>query len=523
MASVLSSFLVGIGWDTQDFDKGTKNIERSLGGVKSTALQVGAALFGAFGAKALTLDFAKQTDQLSQFSSAMGVAATDVQALGNTIATAGGDFDNAAAMIQKLTDAKDALLVKGEAGFLTDAAYSGIDPSLIKDASDGYEALMNIIGEYQNLSSEQQRTLAQTLGLSPAEIALFKQGRESVQASVEQMRKIRPVTEEATEASRKFRGELSLLGVQIGGVADQISTPLVGALGDATEAANKFIDANRPLIDKIVGEGVEFATDNFTALAVAIGGLTAGSSLAMLGALAKHVPIIGAGLGTIATNMGRLGTVAGLAGVSSLVASAADSALSANVSGYDDFDAKLTRGIYDLTGLDLSRGNVNEGTERRSLNPWSDVSDPYIEASRDASRERSDWWGRVTSPSKDNDTARIGDYSGYGALVGALQTEAPSFEVPSFEAPSFEAPSFEVPDYSPRAPIYNQQAVQPTINVVVPESQTTSRDITSRTQPFPPVQVTLQLDGRVLDERIIDVNERTASSVVEDLQTTTSR
>lgn len=435
MASVLSSFLVGIGWDTQDFDKGTKNIERSLGGVKSTALQVGAALTGAFGAKALTLDFAKQTDQLSQFSSAMGVAANDVQALGNALAYAGGDAGTATSLLAKLTEARDALAVKGEAGFLTDAAYSGIDPSLIKDAANSYDALMNIVGEFDSLSAAQQRTLAQTLGLSPSDIALFKTGRESVQASVDQMRKIRPATEEAAENSRKFRSELSLLGTQIGAVADQISVPLVGALGNAAEAMNTFIDANRPFIDKTVGKGVEFATDNFTALAVAIGGLTAGSSLAMLGALAKHVPIIGAGLGTIATNMGRLGTVAGLAGVSSLVASAADSTLSANVSGYDEFDASLTRGIYDLTGLDLSRGNVYEGTARQSLNPWAGVSDPYTRESQRAAADRS--------------------------------------------------------DISQRA--------------------------------LPPVQVTLQLDGRVLDERIIDVNERTASSVVEDLQTTTSR
>ena len=435
MASVLSSFLVGIGWDTQDFDKGTKNIERSLGGVKSTALQVGAALTGAFGAKALTVDFAKRTDSVSQFSAAIGVAADDVQALGNALAYAGGDASTSTALLQKLTEARDALAVKGEAGFLTDAAYSGIDPDLIKDAANSYDALMNIVGEYQNLSAAQQRTLAQTLGLSPSDIALFKTGRESVESSVAQFRKIRPVTDEATEASRKFRGELSLLGTQIGAVADQISVPLVGALGNATEAMNTFIGANRPFIDKTIGEGVEFATDNFTALAVAIGGLAAGSTLATLGALAKYIPGIGAGLGTIATNMGRLGTVAGLAGVSSLVASAADSTLSANVSGYDEFDANLTRGIYDLTGLDLSRGNVYEGTVRQSL--WQSSGPPAT-------------------------------YQGYA------QGGTPSF-------------------------------------------------MSQPSAALPPLQVTLQLDGRVLDERIVNINERTASSVVEDLQTTTSR
>ncbi|MGL5776092.1 MAG: hypothetical protein ACRCYB_12300, partial [Aeromonas veronii] len=178
--------------------------------------------------------------------------------------------------------------------------------------------------------------------------------------------------------------------------------------------------------------------------------LAAGSTLATLGVLAKYIPGIGAGLGTIATNMGRLGTVAGIAGVSSLVASAADSTLSANVSGYDEFDAKLTRGIYDLTGFDLSRGDVYEGTARQNL--WQS-SDPQA------------------------------TYQGYA------QGGTPSFM--SQQGRALQSPQYPV-------------APQPTA-------------------ALPPVQVTLQLDGRVLDERIIDVNERTASSVVEDLQTTTSR
>ncbi|MGL5775302.1 MAG: hypothetical protein ACRCYB_08185, partial [Aeromonas veronii] len=115
---------------------------------------------------------------------------------------------------------------------------------------------------------------------------------------------------------------------------------------------------------------------------------------------------------------------------------------------------------------DLSRGNVNEGTERRSLNPWEDVSDPYVEASRAASRERSDWWRDVSTPN-----APV-DQMGYGSTA--------------------------------QASLRDQRMSQPST-------------------ALPPIQVTLQLDGRVLDERIIDVNERTASSVVEDLQTTTSR
>lgn len=462
MASVLSSFLVGIGWDTQDFDKGTKNIERSLGGVKSTALQVGAALFGAFGAKAVTMDFAKRTDELSQFSSAMGVAANDVQALGNALAYAGGDAGTATSLLAKLTEARDALVVKGNTAFLEDAAYSGIDPSLIKDAANSYDALMNIVGEFDSLSAAQQRTLAQTLGLSPSDIALFKTGRESVESSVAQFRKIRPATEEAAENSRKFRSELSLLGTQIGAVADQISVPLVGALGDATEAANKFIDANRPFIDKTVGKGVEFATDNFIELAGALGGLVTGGALATLSKMAKLVPVIGGSMGSVLAGASRLSYVG---------AAVSTGALLWDVTADD---------IENVTGFKPPEWLFKPINELQ-LNPWADVSDPYIEASRAASRERSDWWSSDTQPTwRETSTAR------------------PDVSTPAASADPMGYGS------AAQASLRDQRMSQPST-------------------ALPPVQVTLQLDGRVLDERIIDVNERTASSVVEDLQTTTSR
>ena len=177
MASVLKSFLIAIGIDSTDADKGARNIERSIGGIKSSALQAGAALVGVFGAKALTADFARRVDTLNMSAKALDVNTSAVQALGNAFAVTGGDADNALGVLQKLTQARDALAVKGEAGFLTDAAFSGIDPSLIKDANDSYEALLNIVEQFPNLSSAQQRTLAETLGIGPAELNLFKSGR----------------------------------------------------------------------------------------------------------------------------------------------------------------------------------------------------------------------------------------------------------------------------------------------------------------------------------------------------------
>ncbi len=306
MASTLTNFLVGIGWDTRDFDKGARNVETSLKGVGKTVLQVGAAMVGAFGAKALTVEFAKRTDEINLFSRAIGVSTENVQGLGNAFAVAGGEFESGIAVLQKLTDAKDALLVKGEAGFLTDMAYAGIDPQALLQSKDAYGALLNIIRDFDKLSPEKQRTLVQTLGLGPAEIALFKQGRNAVEQQIEMLKKMRPATADAEDAARKFRGQWALFGVQAGGIADQISTPLVAALADSIEYVNLFIGANKPIIDGTIAKAVGFVGDNFKELAVAVALVGAGATMATISRLATFIPIIGTGLGTIAAMAARL-------------------------------------------------------------------------------------------------------------------------------------------------------------------------------------------------------------------------
>ena len=85
MSKTLTNFLIGIGWNTSDLDKGSQHIQSSLGGVKSQALQAGAAIAGAFGARALTTGFASAAADVGRFSQVYGVAADDVMALGRAI------------------------------------------------------------------------------------------------------------------------------------------------------------------------------------------------------------------------------------------------------------------------------------------------------------------------------------------------------------------------------------------------------------------------------------------------------
>ncbi|MGL4545203.1 MAG: hypothetical protein ACRCUU_06520 [Plesiomonas sp.] len=382
MSRVLTSFLVGLGMDLTEFKKGRRELDTGLGGIKSTILQTGAAMAGVFGAKALTVDFSRQTDQLFQFSNMIGVTADNVRGLGNAFRVAGGDEATALSVLQTLTKAKDVLSVKGEAGFLTDVAFAGIDPTIISQSANAYEALLRIVGQFDSLSPDRQRVLADTLGLSPAEVALFKTGQDSVQASIDLMKKLRPATEANEEAARRMRGEWSLFGVQAQGIADQISTPLVNGLADMTEAVNDFMSANRPLIDSGIDRFVKFTSDNFTELAGAAALIGAGTTLSTISKLAQFIPAIGTGLGTLAAGAARLSYIGAAVTTGAMMWDwKADDV--GNITGWKPPEW-LFKPIGDLWDEADFGGNIN------------DKDNPYSRATREASQQRADWYSDTT-------------------------------------------------------------------------------------------------------------------------------
>lgn len=473
MSRVLTSFLVGLGMDLTEFKKGRRELDTSLGGIKSTILQTGAAMAGVFGAKALTVDFSRQTDQLFQFSNMIGVTADNVRGLGNAFRVAGGDEATALAVMQKLTEAKDVLTVKGEAGFLTDVAFAGIDPTIISQSANAYEALLGIIGQFDKLSPDRQRVLANTLGLSPAEVALFKTGRDSVQASIDLMKQLRPATEANQEAARQLRGEWALFGVQAQGIADQISTPLVSGLADMTKAVNDFLAANRPLIGSGIDRFVKFTSDNFTELAGAAALIGAGTTLSTISKLAKFIPAIGTGIGTLAAGAARLSFIGGAVTTGAMLWDWKPEDVE-NVTGWKPPEW-LFKPIGELwDGINWG-GNVGE------------KDNPYMRASREASQQRSEWSDKPET---------ISDPLGYGKMLGDMERPDPLNYKQQFD------------------PVAVQH------NIV-----TQPQRVQLEAKHLPPIQVqsTLNLNGQVLEQTITEVNARHAQSAMEDLTSTTDR
>src|SRR6476646_10434779 len=96
MANTLTNFLIGVGMDTSGFDKGSKEVERGMQGIKTTALGISAAILGVFaGVASAAVSTAQHVDQLSLATQNLNTNKQFVSDLGGGMKLMGGDAADA--------------------------------------------------------------------------------------------------------------------------------------------------------------------------------------------------------------------------------------------------------------------------------------------------------------------------------------------------------------------------------------------------------------------------------------------
>ena len=362
MSSVLTSFLVGIGWDTSSFDQGTKHIESSMGSVKSSVLQTAASIATLSALTGAGLRFAETTSQIDNFTRSIGVGRSDLLAFGGALQGMGGDADSAIGILTSL-EQKRASILTGETGWIAPAARAGIDTNSILQATDSLDAVLRLSDQFQQLSAQQRLNAADALGFDPATVAFLSQGRDVVEATLNQYRDARPLVDGLTEASRDLTQEWSRLEALAGGIGDKVQSKLIPAITQATTVVTEFLNANKQAIDA----GIEkYGTpENIEAASVTAAGAGVSTAGAVAGSLLQRFGLTGTG--SLVAGGARLVGGAGIAyGVADIASRFADEQLQ-QIPGYQELDAAFTRKAYDVTGWDLSRGNVYEGVSRESL------------------------------------------------------------------------------------------------------------------------------------------------------------
>lgn len=306
MANTITDFLVGVGFSYDQ--KGANEIGSGIDGIKSKALQLGGVVAGAFGLKKLTSDFAQSRDELGKFSQVFGVLPDDVFAFGQALEHEGGTLEGFMSQLAGIERMRAGLRV-GDAGFIAMAGRAGIDTQPIEDATNAVEAYLALADQMQSMDVQGRLNAADALGLDEASIRLLSQGSDALRENVADMKQIRTVTKEMTEASAQFNDNMQDLTNNIGGFADRVSMTLLPGINDTVSGMNKWIGANRELINQNMDAVLKPIGDNFNTIATAGGLLATGGLLGSLAGMAKFVPLIGSGLATAASAAARLSVI----------------------------------------------------------------------------------------------------------------------------------------------------------------------------------------------------------------------
>ena len=346
MSQVLTQFLVGIGWDMSKFDAGTRDIERGMQGVKTSALSVSAAILGVYGTVGATVvRTAGQVDQLNTSMLNMRTGATYAFNLGNAFKVAGGEIGDALKLIENVEVGLNNLK-KGDASWIEGLALSGIDVSGI-NAQSNPEAVMGILADQFKGMDAQRRELAQrALGTTPAATRVLAQGSAGLDAQLAEAQRLTGDRSGLGEGSREFEKSITELGLRFDGVATELTGKFLPALNEAADRANQLFDLARPGISKGIDFAAEHSNETFT-LGSSAGAATIGAGVAA--AFAKL------GFSTAAAGAGLV-SKAGLAGVtvsaSTLAAAATNRALSAYLPGYNEASAGFDDFLKGALGVD---------------------------------------------------------------------------------------------------------------------------------------------------------------------------
>ncbi len=301
----ITDFVIGLGFDTSDFDHGMKTATQQIGNFKSTVLQAGAALGMAFSFKGLTFDFAKQVNQVRQLGDYLGISATQLSSMQKVAESFGADIGELNGLLVGFNQAKAGMDV-GKIGVFQDLAKAGVSIDPLIRAKDATEMLLRLSEQMGVLNQRQKTNVAAALGLSPAMLNVLTKGRERLEALRKEFAEIRPVTEKAQKASIDWQAGLTELETRVGRYSDKISTGLLSGLNQVIDKTNDWIKANQGALDSVADWASENLDKNITSIAAGLSALTAAGIVGGAAKLAKSFGLIKTATAGAVTSLSRM-------------------------------------------------------------------------------------------------------------------------------------------------------------------------------------------------------------------------
>ena len=247
MAKSLKNFVVGVGMDITNFNKGKNDVISGMGQIRSSALQLG-ALAGAGVTLSKTVgylstavnEFKQLNVEADRFERTMGGDAQLMQALGGLYEFEGGGLEQAESdyraveSLQRLTPAEIGSKI-------AEAGIKGIDITPVLSAPTTEDAMMRLADVMEGLSRKDQTNLQQLVGLSDAGRLSMVGGSESFQDLINRQRELVTITDESIKASRQLNDATIRLSQNFTKMEQDLAAKLIPSFVTFTENLNSFL------------------------------------------------------------------------------------------------------------------------------------------------------------------------------------------------------------------------------------------------------------------------------------------
>lgn len=486
MANIITSFLIALGYDTDDLRRGEREISRSMEGVKSLATTTGAALTAAFVGVGKTADeTATRVNNLRLNTNQLYTSTQYVNDYGNALRSLGGNATDAVGEISRVETALSNLRNRGDASTFTDLAYYGVDINPLTKAESGGDFMEQLAKQFPTLDRQQQAGVANTLGLSPATVELLRKGSDGYRDVLNHVHEVAGLSDDLIEKSRQYNAAIGEAQNRWEGVANTISAGVLPAMTDIINKGSDILsDVIRPMAERDPA--------------------TTGAGLSMLGAGAAATvagPVLGAfGLGGVGAAAGALGGPVALAGAGTLAWNMNQQDVK-NLTGYE-----LPSYLWDKQVFDESQGDSAGGLLHRGS-----VLDKGWQAAKGLWNADQNDVRNVTGfelPAWLFQKNMGGSSQGWNA-GDALDQDYEAQKKTYMNTDSY-APEARVNDYNSAEAVGN--AVAEKLYAVPLKANVNVQS-----------DLRVELDGRALDSKITEVQQRNNQMTVDDMQSTTAR
>lgn len=241
--NTIKNFLVGVGLDTKDFDKGSEKVDKGLDSFRTKAGFAGAAMVSAMvGAGLAAVNAGSRIDKLNLSTSGMDASTKFVHDYGGALTMLGGEASEAEQALKRVETALTNFRVKGDFGDFQNIALAGIDTTALTQAKDSEEFIKILAELTPELNKDQQRILQESFGFSDAVMQSLRGGREALDQNIARVAELTGDFTKATESAREYNKTIAEFQLRIEGVGNALAINLLPGINSIFDTVGEFVN-----------------------------------------------------------------------------------------------------------------------------------------------------------------------------------------------------------------------------------------------------------------------------------------